>query len=203
MLALDRAVAAERGFDIRAIETSMDELSMFAPGSFDVVVQPVSTCYVPDVLAVYQQVARITAPGGLYISQHKQPASLQTSVEPSRRGYELTEPYYRTGPLPMVSGSLHREEGTLEFLHRWEELVGGLCRAGFTIEDLCEPLHARPGAAVGDFAHRSQYVAPYVRIKARRISTNTAAIVHDPSLGREPADGAAPRPIVKVWTPPA
>ena len=105
----------------------MDDLSMFAPASFDVVVQPVSTCYVPDIVGVYRQVARIIVPGGLYISQHKQPASMQASIEPTRRGYEITEPYYRTGPLPMVSGSLHREEGTLEFLHRWETLIGGLC----------------------------------------------------------------------------
>ncbi len=204
MLALDRAVATERGFDIRVIETSMDDLSMFAPGSFDVVVQPVSTCYVPDVLAVYRQVSRVTAPGGLYISQHKQPASLQASVEPSRRGYELSEPYYRTGPLPMVSGSLHREEGTLEFLHRWEELIGGLCRAGFVVEDLSEPLHARPEATLGDFAHRSQYVAPYVRIKARRLTATRPTISgSELSPGREPGDGAAARPPVKVWTPPA
>jgi hypothetical protein len=138
---------------------------------------------VPDIVAVYREVARIVVPSGLYISQHKQPASLQSGVEPSRRGYELTEPYYRTGPLPPVSGSSHREEGTLEFLHRWEELIGGLCRSGFVVEDLCEPLHTKPEAASGSFAHRSRYVPPYVRIKARRIGP--------------PAGGTA----AKVWTP--
>ena len=96
----------------------------------------------PDVLAVYREVARVTVAGGLYISQHKQPTSLQASVEPSPRGYELIEPYYRRGPLPPVEGSPHREAGTLEFLHRWEELLGGMCRAGFAIEDLLEPVHA-------------------------------------------------------------
>jgi SAM-dependent methyltransferase len=169
MLALDRQVAAERGLDIRLIEASMDDLGALETADFDIVIQPVSTCYVPDVLAVYREVARVTAAGGMYISQHKQPASLQAAVEPSPRGYELTEPYFRSGPLPSVVGSLHREEGTLEFLHRWEELVGGMCRAGFVIEDLVEPPHARPDAAVGSFAHRSRYVAPYVRIKARRV----------------------------------
>jgi len=74
----------------------------------------------------------------------------------------------RTGPLPPVVGSPHREEGTLEYLHRWEDLLGGLCRAGFVIEDLAEPLHAVRDASRGSFAHRSQFVPPYVRIKARR-----------------------------------
>ena len=117
---------------------------------------------------VYREVARVLAAGGLYISQHKQPASLQADVQPTVRGYELVEPYYRGGPLPPVVGSPHREEGTVEFLHRWEELIGGLCRAGFIIEDLLEPVHSDSEADAGTFAHRSRYVAPYVRIKARR-----------------------------------
>lgn len=168
MLELDRRVSAERRIPLRTVQNSMDDLSPFDAAEFDVVIHPVSTCYVPDVLAVYRAVARVTRPGGLYVSQHKQPTSLQADTEPSPRGYELGEPYYRTGPLPPVHGSLHREAGTLEFLHRWEDLVGGMCRVGFVIEDLVEPLHATKDASRGSFSHRSQYVAPYVRIKARR-----------------------------------
>jgi SAM-dependent methyltransferase len=168
MLAVDRQVAAERGLAIRTVEASMDDLSALTPASFDIVIHPVSTCYVPDVPAVYRQVARVIAGGGVYVSQHKQPGSLQTSSDPSPRGYEIVEPYYRRGPLPDVVGSSHREAGTLEYLHPWEELLGGLCRAGFVIEDMIEPVHADEQAAVGSFGHRSRYVAPYVRIKARR-----------------------------------
>src|SRR5262245_5568220 len=167
-LELDRQVAAERRLELKTVEASMDDLSMFAAGAFDIVIQPVSTCYLPEIGPVYREVARLTTSGGLYISQHKSPTSLQAEVQPSSRGYELVEPYYRSGPLPPVAGSPHREEGTLEYLHRWEEILGLLCRAGFVIEDLIEPLHAKPDAAPGTFAHRSRYIAPYVRIKARR-----------------------------------
>jgi SAM-dependent methyltransferase len=175
MLAVDRQVAAERGLAIRTVEASMDNLAALAAASFDIVIHPVSTCYVPDVAAVYRAVARVIVAGGLYISQHKQPASLQATVEPSPRGYEIVEPYYRRGPLPEVVGSPHREAGTLEFLHRLEELLGGMCRAGFVIEDVIEPVHAEPQAAVGSFAHRSGYLAPYLRIKARRAGYQPAA----------------------------
>jgi SAM-dependent methyltransferase len=168
-LELDRKVAAERRLELATIEASMDDLSMLAAGAFDIVIQPVSTCYLPEIGGVYREVARVVAPGGLYISQHKSPTSLLADIAPSVRGYELIEPYYRSGPLPPVVGSPHREEGTLEYLHRWEELLGLLCRSGFVIEDLLEPLHARPDADRGAFAHRSRYVAPYVRIKARRV----------------------------------
>lgn len=185
MLVIDREVAAERELAVRTIEASMDDLSALAAASFDIVIQPVSTCYVPDVLEVYRQVARVIVAEGIYVSQHKQPASLQASVKPSVSGYELVEPYYHRGPLPPVSGSSHREAGTLEFLHRWEELLGGMCRAGFVIEDLIEPVHADEQAAVGSFGHRSRYAAPYVRIKARRKTGLQAAA----------AEGA------KVWLP--
>jgi hypothetical protein len=120
---------------------------------------------------VYREVARVCSSGGLYVSQHKQPASLQADLRPGARGYELVEPYYRQGPLPAVFGSQHREPGTLEYLHRFEELLGGLCRAGFVIEDVIEPPHARADAEPGSFGHRSRYVAPYVRIKARRVDS--------------------------------
>lgn len=169
MLALDRKMAAERGLKVEIVEASMDNLSMFAPDSFDTVIQPVSTCYVPDVFAIYRQVARVTVSGGLYISQHKQPASLQADVAPTNRGYVLNEPYYRAGPLPPIAdGFLHREFGAAEFLHRWEELLGGICRSGFVIEDLVEPRHYNPEAAVGSFGHRCGYAPPFVTVKARR-----------------------------------
>ena len=187
-LALDRQVARERGLDINMIEASMDDLSALPPAGFEIVVQPVSTCYVPDILAVYREVARVTTVGGVYISQHKQPISLQADVAPSARGYELIEPYDRQGPLPPVVGSLHREEGTLEYLHRWAELIGGMCRAGFVIEDLQEPNHAKEAADPGSFGHRSRFVPPYVRIKARRVGPSASGAGSNADKG-------------KLWTP--
>ncbi len=185
MLALDEQVARRHGLEVRTIKSSMDDLSRLEADEFDLVWQPVSTCYVPRVVRVYREVARVLCAGGVYVSQHKQPASLQADVAPSGGGYLLREPYYRDDPLPPVSGSLHREHGTLEYLHRWEELVGGLCRAGFVIEDLVEPLHAEASAENGSFADRSRYLPPYVRIKARRVGASRPAQV----------------PVKTVWVP--
>jgi ubiquinone/menaquinone biosynthesis C-methylase UbiE len=172
MLEMDRQVAAEKELDIRTVEGSMDDLGMFGEADFDLVIHPVSTCYLPSIAPVYQAVARVLRVGGLYISQHKQPVSLQSDQHPSAAGYEISEPYYRQAALPKVVGSLLREEGTLEYLHRWEELLGDLCRCGFVIEDLTEPVHARQDAEHGSFGHRASYIAPYVRIKARRLNAD-------------------------------
>lgn len=168
-LELDREVATEKKLELRTVQTSMDDLSMFSSEEFDLIIQPVSSCYLAEILPTYRAAARVLRVGGIYVSQHKQPTSLQASATRSVNGYQITEPYYREGPLPPVAGSLHREEGTLEYLHRWEAMVGGMCRAGFVVEDLTEPLHAKADAHSGSFAERSRYVAPYVRIKARRV----------------------------------
>lgn len=177
MLHLDREVAAERGLQVRTIETSMDDLSMFRNGAFDIVIHPVSTCYVADVLPVFREVARVLRSGGPYISQHKTPTSLQASIESSAGGYEIVEPYYRDGPLPPVVGSRLREAGTREYLHRWEVLIGGICRAGFVVEDLVEPVHAKREAGPGEFGHRARFIAPYVRIKARRLGQRNQLVL--------------------------
>jgi SAM-dependent methyltransferase len=174
MLELDRRVAEERRLTVRTVNASMEDLAMLAAAEFDIVIHPVSTCYLPRVDRVYREVARVTRSGGLYVSQHKQPASLQAAAGSCAKGYELTEPYYRTGPLPEIAHSRHRESGTLEFLHRWEELLGGMCRAGFAIEDIIEPMHADAGAPPDTFAHRSCYLPPYVRVKARRRASGDA-----------------------------
>jgi SAM-dependent methyltransferase len=169
-LELDRQVAAARKLRVETVEASMDDLSLLPEAEFEIVLQPVSTCYVPDIVKVYEQVARVTRPGGLYISQHKQPVSLQAAAVPAEHGYVLQSPYHRAGPLPpVVDRTLrHREAGAVEFLHRWEPMLGGLCRSGFVIEDVTEPRHADPKAPPGSWGHRCCFIAPYIKIKARR-----------------------------------
>jgi SAM-dependent methyltransferase len=169
MLALDRAVACERGIDLEIVEGSMDDLDMLGAARFDLVVHPVSTCYVPDIAAVFRAVARVTRPGGLYVSQHKSPPSLQATLTPGPGGgYDVVHPCDAAAPLPAVPPSRLRESGTLEFVHSLEAILGGICRAGFSIEGLCEPDHRAPDAAVGSFAHRARYLPPYLRVLARR-----------------------------------
>ena len=173
MLELDRRVAAERGYSIRLFETSMDQLSMLHDSEFDIVIHPVSTCYLPNIRPVFLEVARVLRAEGVYISQHKQPTSLQATVDPIDGDYHIQHRYYRDTPIPSVTSTSNnsrrlRESGAIEFLHRWEEIIGGMCRAGFVIEDLSEPMHASKDAQAGTFADRASYIAPYVRVKAKR-----------------------------------
>ena len=184
MLRLDEREAARRKLSIKTVEASMEDLSCLGEALFDLVHQPVSTCYVPSVEGVYREIARVLKDGGLYISQHKTPTSLQVTHRTERYEYVIGREYYHEGPLPSCEDTSYREAGTVEYLHRWEQLVGGLCRSGFVIEDLVEPYRADKNAPAGHFRHRGQFIAPYVRMKARR---------------KPREETIAPRPT--IWTP--
>ena len=168
MLRLDAREAERRGLNIRIHEASMDDLSILEDASFHLVHQPVSTCYVPSIRAVYREVARVLRPGGLYVSQHKQPTSAQITQRTRANKFILGIEYYHEGALPEVPDTSYREQGTREYLHRWEDLVGGLCQSGLVLLDLTEPSRADKNAAVTHFGYRGRFVAPYVRLLARR-----------------------------------
>lgn len=154
----DAMLEHDRRAGLRVRRTSMDDLGAIGP--FDLVVQPVSACYVPDLARVYAEVARVLRPGGLYVVQHKQPASLQGGARPP---WTLRHPLVDGAALPPEDAP-HREPGTREFLHSLDAILGGLCRAGFVIEDVVEP--PRGDALAPD--DRASYLPPYLKIKARR-----------------------------------
>ena len=174
MLRLDTREARRRRFQVQTVHTSMDDLSMFADESFDIVHQPVSTCYVPDLKPVYAGISRVLRSHGLYISQHKQPVSLQISHRNERQQFVIGVEYYHEGPLPQQQDTSYRESGATEYLHRLEQIVGDLCLSGFVIEDLREPKRADYKVDVSHFGYRGRFVPPYVRMKARRVERTSA-----------------------------
>ncbi len=182
MLRLDEKEAQRRGLAVRIVEASMDDLSLLRDESFDIAHQPVSTCYVPDIGKVYREVARVLRDGGLYISQHKAPTSLQISHRDAEDRYVVGVDYYHRGPLPRVEDDSYREPGATEHLHRWDQLVGELCRSGFVLEDLREPYRADESSPPGHFGHRGRFIAPYVRLKARRSPRGIAPSTTRPAI---------------------
>lgn len=173
MLERDREAAQRFGMKMRIIEGTMRDLSMFREGEFDLVAHPVSTCYVREPAEVFVQVAQVLRPGGLYVSQHKQPANLQATLQP-RDGYYFLETEVGSAAKSVHAGetSWLREPNTIEYAHSLEVLLGGICRAGMVIEEVSEPDHARTDAPPGSMGHRSRFIPPYLRVKARRVATS-------------------------------
>ena len=172
MLEIDREVAMQRRMDIRLIECDMCELRSLQNAEFDLVVHPVSTCYTDRPAAVFQEVARVLRPGGLYVSQHKQPINLQSSLVPVAGHYVIERPATSGSvAVPPIHASRLRENGTKEVIHSLQTILGGICRAGFVIEDLVEPHHAKPDQPPGSFGHRCTFIPPYIRVKSRRLQS--------------------------------
>jgi ubiquinone/menaquinone biosynthesis C-methylase UbiE len=169
MLDLDRQAIRELNYDVRLIQASMSAMPMLRDQEFDLVIHPVSTCYVAEIEPVFREVSRVLKMDGLYISQHKQPINVQASLYMREGHYcietELGKPGNPTDPR---SPSPVREPYTIEYAHSLHSLVGGICRSGMVIEDFVEPNHAQTDAAMNTLGHRSRFAPPYLRIKARK-----------------------------------
>ena len=63
-----------------------------------------------------------------------------------------------------------REVGTDEFVHSLTDVLGGICRSGFCLEDFFEPSEGDSEATRGSFAHRAAFLPPYIRVLARKYS---------------------------------
>lgn len=168
-LAIDTRLAQAHGLRVTTVLGSSDDLVTLLPAAaFDVVVQPVSASYLPDLAPLHAGLAHVLRPGGLLVAQHKQPAALQARAAADAAGWVMESRHLEGLSLPPVSGHGHRESGTQEFLHTLDALIGGLCRAGFVIEDLTEPALGDAWAPAGSAEQRAAVLPPYLKIKARR-----------------------------------
>ena len=161
----DQIAADHYGYSVTLIQADMRDLSCLGTGSFDLVYQSESLAYVPDVHAVYTEVARVLRPHGHYRVSHAQPAVFAVEWQDGR--YSITEPY--------AESVKRRPDGGIEFRHCLSEILNGLLSAGFVIESLHEAPYYRqtaPQVTPGSWLHQQRYVAGDFAIVARKRSDN-------------------------------
>ena len=161
----DRRAAAQHGYQVTTVQGDMRDLSVFVPGSFDIVFQEISICFVPDVRPVYREVARVLGPGGLYRIAHLSSAT-QCALDTSWDGvgYRIACPY-RGGEIEDV------DDSSREFRHLLSDTFNGLVEAGLAIQGVWEDprhLHHDCNAMPGSYEHYLTYVAAYFAIVARK-----------------------------------
>lgn len=151
-LARDREVAEREGLTITTVEGDMRDLSMFADESFDLVFNPVSTCFIPEVRPVWREAYRVLRPGGTLMTGFNNPALYLFDFSKSEEEGVLEVRY----KLPFDARQLSEEERIsqfgedtpLEFSHSLEDLIGGQLEAGFVIVGLYEDQQA---SLVGEY----------------------------------------------------
>ncbi len=170
-LAQDESVAAALGLALECVQADMLDLSILQGRRFDLVYQPISACYVPDVDRLYHEVAAVLEPGAWYDAEFWNPVHVQLAdcgawVD----GAYVIERPHGSSPIPWIGGTDdYPDEEILcwHYAHPLHDLLGGLCRAGFSIRQLCERTGADLGAPPGSHAHLAAYLPPFFRVLAR------------------------------------
>lgn len=133
------------GYKVETIQASMTDLSALAQNSFDLVFQPISICFVPDVQTVYREVYRITKPGGKYLVSHINPSTYPTCFENDIDGfdgvgYRIASPYLGGAIRYDANGKENMTEGQLsgEFRHLFIDMFCNLTESGFKIQYVWE-----------------------------------------------------------------
>jgi SAM-dependent methyltransferase len=168
----DAEVAARYGLAIECVEGDMLDLSAFNGRHFDLVAQAVSACYVPDVAALYEQVASVLRPGGWYQVEHWSPLHVQLADEPwDGSAYRIARPALPGTAVPWQSydPSTNRWLTCLHYVHPLSQLIGGLCDAGFTVQRFAERAGGDPASEPGTHPHMASFLPPFIKLLARRI----------------------------------
>jgi SAM-dependent methyltransferase len=141
-LARDRLVAERDGLDIVLEEGDMADLSRFGDASFDIVFNPVSNVFVPDVTTVWRECYRVLGDGGRLLAGFMNPDFYLFDHDALERGgalevrYEL--PFTPRSLPPRLYDRRIDDREPFEFSHSLDEQIGGQIAAGFSIDGFYE-----------------------------------------------------------------
>lgn len=138
----DQLVAERESLSIRTVEGDAADLSMFANEAFDLVFNPCSTVFMPDVRAVWKECGRVLRRGGILMTGSMNPVHYIFDLYKADDGIlEVAHsiPYSDLTSLSREDLEEHVEKGLpVEFGHSLTDLLGGQCAAGFVITDMYE-----------------------------------------------------------------
>ncbi len=160
-LGRDQEVATREGLAVRTVLGDMRDLSVFPDAGFDVVFNPVSNVFCPDLAPVWRESFRVLRPGGILMAGFLNPDVFIFDVTAMEERGELVVRH----PLPFSSLDLPDAErqrsygnGPIEYSHSLAGQIGGQLAAGFALTHFDEaPHHADATARYmpGYFATRA------------------------------------------------
>jgi SAM-dependent methyltransferase len=142
-LAQDAAVAEREGLAIRTVQGDMRDLGVFAGASFDLVLNPVSNIFVPEVRPVWRECYRVLRPGGTLLMGTVNPIeyAFDRNLIDTQGIYQLkyTLPYSDAADITEAERvRLYGKNAPYEFSHTLEDHIGGQIDAGFVITGFFE-----------------------------------------------------------------
>ena len=138
----DRIVAEREGFSIRTVEGDMADLSVFSDESFDLVFNPCSNCFAPDVRAIWRESARVLRHGGILLTGFNNPILYSVDQKLEADGIVQlvhTIPYSDlTSRAPEDLKAFIANGEVLEFGHTLADQIGGQLDAGLVMTAIFE-----------------------------------------------------------------
>jgi SAM-dependent methyltransferase len=139
----DRFVAERDGLTITTVQADMADLDVLADRSFDLLINPVSTLFVPDLAPIWAECHRVLVPGGSLISGFLNPDEFVFDDEAlDNDGAFVVKhplPYREIDSLsPELREKRERESQMFHFSHSMETQIGGVIAAGFTVTGFYE-----------------------------------------------------------------
>ncbi len=133
-LAIDDAIARQFDLVITTLVADMRSLDGFADNTFDLVVNPCSLNFCPEVNPVWQEVARVLRPGGVLVTGFLNPINYLFDPVALERGRFVVANQI---PCTVVYGE-PGDPVPVEFAHELGDLLGGQLRAGLVLTNLFE-----------------------------------------------------------------
>ena len=132
----ERLVAEREGYDIEIVKADMTKPLPFEDGAFDLVIQPVANCYIEELQGMFNEVARVLAPGGVFLMGFDNGINYFFADQKETEVVNIM-PF---NPLknPDQMAQLEKDDCGVQFSHSLEEEIGGQLKAGLTLTDLYE-----------------------------------------------------------------
>ncbi|MBV6467049.1 MAG: hypothetical protein PGMFKBFP_02381 [Anaerolineales bacterium] len=139
----DREVAERENLSLNIVEGDMRDLSMFADESFDLVFNPVSNVFIPDVKPVWKEAFRVLRRGGTLLAGFMNPAFYLFDFDKAEKGkLQVTNKLpYADSDHPEIMKKMIASRWPLEHSHSLSDQLGGQVEAGFHITGLYEDHH--------------------------------------------------------------
>jgi len=133
-LASERLVAEREGYDIEIVKADMTEGLPLEDASFDMVLNPVSLCYVRECAPIFREVARVLVPGGTFLAGFDF-GGFNYVVDESEERIVHGLPFDPVTD-PSLAEELAAQDAGVQFSHSPEEILGGMLHAGLAIDDV-------------------------------------------------------------------
>jgi SAM-dependent methyltransferase len=166
-LAQDRMVADRDGLELKTVEGDMANLGVFGNGTFDLIVHPVSNCFVPDIRPVWTECARVLRTGGQLLAGFNNPVRYLFPYDLEQDSYDLRVaqaiPYSDIESLTEDDKARFVESGEpFEFSHTLEDQIAGQIEAGLVLVGFFEDRFPPDGDEL------SRYIPSFIATRARK-----------------------------------